>query len=116
VNRAARKTFVTLGKVCSVGLLVATASCRREEKKAPRPPPRTELAPLAVPAPSFPLAVPGHGDAVAVAPSGVTSAAPVLVAVLGIGGHHRSGRDPREAHVSTRTPNPNGGRNGEQAR
>jgi hypothetical protein len=80
MNGAARTTVLTLG------ILLATASCRREEQKKPPPrQPPTELAPLAAPAPSSALPVPGYGDAVVVAPAGATTPAPVLVAVLGIG-------------------------------
>ncbi len=67
-----------------ISLLVATTSCRRDPKKELSPA-RQELPPLAASTSSVPLAVAGFGDAVLSAPSGATSPAPVLVAVLGIG-------------------------------
>lgn len=86
MNGAARTTRSSLGTFAIFALLLTTASCRREEQKKPPPrQPPTELAPLDAPAPTSTLAVPGYGDAVVVAPPGVTTPAPVLVAVLGIG-------------------------------
>lgn len=80
------KVGVARSALVMLGILLATASCRRQEKKTPPPPPpRNELAPLVAPAAAAPLAVPGFGDAVLSAPAGVTTPAPVLVAVLGIG-------------------------------
>lgn len=79
---AARAGLVTLFA------LLATTSCRRDEKKQERPTPPTTsaLAPLAAPAsPASALVVPGFSDAVAVVPAGITQPAPVMVAVLGIG-------------------------------
>jgi predicted esterase len=66
--------------------LLATTACRREEKKQARPVVTSELPPLAPPASPAPtLAVPGYSEAVTVVPSGITTPAPVVVAVLGIG-------------------------------
>lgn len=68
--------------------LAAMVSCRREED-APREktdlPPPAALAPLTAAAPQVALPVAGFADAVAALPVGATRAAPVLVAVLGIG-------------------------------
>jgi predicted esterase len=80
------KPGVARTSLVMLGILLATASCRRETKKSPPPPaPRDELAPLVATAAAAPLVVPGFGDAVVSAPAGATTPAPVLVAVLGIG-------------------------------
>lgn len=65
--------------------LIATAGCRREDKKQSHSVAQPKLPPLVVPAPSDSMKVSGFGDAVIAAPSGATEPAPVLVAVLGIG-------------------------------
>lgn len=65
----------------SIAVLVLVAGCKKSNKPAPS---STELAPLAS-TPTTALAVPGHGAAVVDVPAGVRRAAPVLVAVLGIG-------------------------------
>lgn len=59
------------------------SGCRHDETQAK--PLEEQLPPLTSPSPTTALAVPGFSDAVAVVPIGATHAAPVVVAVIGIG-------------------------------
>lgn len=86
MKNAARPTLAFLCALAALAALAALPSCRRKEPEDERSPiPPSALPPLAAPASAYALPVAGFADAVVAVPAGVTRAAPVLVAVLGIG-------------------------------